>query len=124
MTTPKKPTGTGGNHGNYDYMKLLNDFKLVTDNFDWMVDAACRGRNDIDFFPEIGYNGKAPFAVAVCDTCKVKEDCVEFAIENRIEHGIWGGLSPQQRKRYRRTQKLDEGETRDRQSINLLRRLD
>jgi len=107
MITPQKPTGTGGNRGDYDYMKLLSDFKLINDDFDWVNDAACRGRSDIDFFPEVGYNGKAPIAVAVCNTCKVKKDCVEFAIENRIEHGIWGGLSPQQRKRYRRTQILN-----------------
>ena len=111
MTTPQKPTETGGNRGNYDYNKLLNEFKLVLEDVTWMADAACRSRSDIDFFPEIGYNGKAPLAIAVCDTCKVKEDCVEFAIENKIEHGIWGGLSPQQRRRYRRHQILNREDT-------------
>ena len=106
MTTPSNTTGTGGNRGDsdrrYDYMQLLSEFRLVLQNFSWMDDAACRGRRDVDFFPEIGYNGKAPKAVAVCKTCPVQKDCLEFAVENNIDHGIWGGMSPQQRKQYLR----------------------
>lgn len=96
-------TGTDGNRGGYDYMQLLSEFNLVLKDFTWMNNAACRGRTDIDFFPEDSYNTKAPKAVAICETCPVKQDCLEFAIENGIHYGIWGGLNYPQRKRYLRT---------------------
>jgi WhiB family redox-sensing transcriptional regulator len=103
MTTPKKPTATGGNRGNYDYQQLMSEFGLLMRQFDWMDDAACRGRTDVEFFPEVGYNGKAPKALALCNNCPVKDDCLDFALENNIEHGIWGGTNPRQRKQLRRT---------------------
>lgn len=39
-------------------------------------------------------------AKAVCATCPVRADCLDFgiyqAIENDIVEGIWGGLNPQE----------------------------
>lgn len=81
-------------------MQLLSEFALVLRDFRWMDNASCRGRNDIDFFPEEAFNTEAPKAVAVCQTCPVKEDCLEFAVENDVKYGIWGGMSYPQRKRY------------------------
>jgi len=84
-------------------MQLLSEFNLVLRNFDWMEDALCRGRKDLDFFPEEAYNTAAPKAVAVCNVCRVREDCLRFAVENDVKYGIWGGLNYPQRKRYLRT---------------------
>lgn len=36
-------------------------------------------------------------AVAVCRTCPVMAQCGEYAIRNRIEDGIWGGVSERER---------------------------
>ena len=83
-------------------MKLLADFDLVLKDFTWMDRAACRGRRDIDFFPEENYNQRSLPAVALCRNCPVKDECLEFAIENHIQYGIWGGLNYPQRKRYLR----------------------
>lgn len=102
MTTHNKRTATAGSRGNYDYMQLLSEFSLVMQTFDWMQDAACRGRKDVDFFPEIGYNGKAPQAVRLCHICPVREDCLDFAIVNDIDYGIWGGTNPRERRSLRR----------------------
>jgi len=99
---PSNTTGTDGSRGAYDYMQLLSEFRLVLRSFDWMDDALCRGRNDLDFFPEESYNAVAARAVAVCNVCPVREDCLEFAVENGIRYGIWGGLNHPQRKRYLR----------------------
>jgi WhiB family redox-sensing transcriptional regulator len=102
MTTHSNTTGTGGNRGNYDYMQLLSEFALVLKDFAWMDEAACRNMKDVNFFPEEAFNSEAPKAVAVCRRCPVREDCLEFAVENHIQYGIWGGLSYPQRKRYLR----------------------
>jgi WhiB family redox-sensing transcriptional regulator len=83
-------------------MQLLSEFNLVLRSFDWMDEALCRGRKDLDFIPEEAYNTVAPKAVAVCKVCPVREDCLEFAVENHIQYGIWGGMNYPQRKRYLR----------------------
>jgi len=102
MTTPKKPTETDGNPGDYDYVRLLSEFSLVLRKFDWMDEALCRGRSDVNFFPDETYNAMAVRAVAICKVCPVREDCLEFAVENGIRYGIWGGLNYPQRKRWQR----------------------
>jgi WhiB family redox-sensing transcriptional regulator len=42
-----------------------------------------------------------------CCDCPVRDECLEYAIVNKIQVGIWGGLSHNQRKpvakRYRLT---------------------
>lgn len=102
MTTPKKPTETAGNPGSYDYMRLLSEFDLVLRKFDWMDDAACRGIKNVNFFPDVHYNTEVHQAIAICRTCSVREDCAEFAIENQIEYGVWGGMTAAERKQWRR----------------------
>lgn len=67
---------------------------------DWMQRAACR-RTDPDlFFPERGDRAAAP-AKAVCAKCKVTTDCLMYAVENGIVHGVWGGRSEKERRRLR-----------------------
>jgi WhiB family redox-sensing transcriptional regulator len=35
----------------------------------------------------------------ICDSCPVGERCLEYALRNRIDHGVWGGTSERQRRR-------------------------
>jgi WhiB family redox-sensing transcriptional regulator len=37
-------------------------------------------------------------AKAICAQCSVKEPCLDFAIDIREPHGIWGGLNEMERK--------------------------
>ena len=68
---------------------------------EWQAEAACRGC-DADLFFPIGETGDALVAAsaarAVCATCPVTEECLAFALENNQEFGIWGGLTPLERK--------------------------
>jgi WhiB family redox-sensing transcriptional regulator len=62
----------------------------------WRERAACRG-TDLDvFFPERGET--AEHARQVCAECPVREPCLEYALSNRITHGIWGGLTERERR--------------------------
>jgi WhiB family redox-sensing transcriptional regulator len=63
---------------------------------DWRTLAACRGLNPDLFFPERGDSFTVRNARAVCATCPVAEQCLEFAIEVDETEGIWGGLSGRQ----------------------------
>lgn len=61
----------------------------------WKMKARCLDADPEIFFPPEGVNIR--MARAVCLTCPVQEECLEYAIKNRIEYGVWGGLSTSQR---------------------------
>ena len=67
------------------------------DEYAWMLHGKCRGVNPADFFPSDGLGVEA--AQQVCKTCPVRVECLEYALENRIEHGVWGGASERERRR-------------------------
>ena len=52
----------------------------------WRELAACRGTDLNLFFPERGES--AGPARRVCAACPVREPCLDYAITNRITHGI------------------------------------
>jgi len=62
----------------------------------WRELAACRGAGLELFFPERGES--AGPARQVCAACPVRQPCLDYAISNRITHGIWGGLTERERR--------------------------
>ncbi|MDZ4826713.1 MAG: WhiB family transcriptional regulator [Actinomycetota bacterium] len=71
---------------------------------DWQAEAACRDSDTSVFFPVSDKDADA--ARAICDTCPVAPDCLEWAIGTRQPDGIWGGLTAMERHRLvRRRQK-------------------
>jgi WhiB family transcriptional regulator, redox-sensing transcriptional regulator len=62
----------------------------------WRELAACRGTDLEVFFP--GRGESAGPARQVCATCPVSQPCLDYAITNRISHGIWGGLTGRERR--------------------------
>jgi WhiB family redox-sensing transcriptional regulator len=63
----------------------------------WMFHARCRGIDPAEFFPSDGTGVET--AQRVCATCPVTSECLEYALVNRIEHGVWGGASERERRR-------------------------
>ena len=59
----------------------------------WRGFAACR-RTGVDFFDE----DQAEAAVAVCAGCPVLEPCRELALLELVPEGVWGGLTPRDRR--------------------------
>ena len=70
----------------------------------WQMFANCLGADPDLFFPERGASTKE--AKAVCQGCVVREDCLEYALQNGEKFGIWGGLSERERRRIRRQRAL------------------
>jgi len=66
----------------------------------WMDTALCKGQLDI-FFDLDKADGSAE-AKAICKTCPHAQRCLEFAVENDIFYGVWGGVGPRTRRRARR----------------------
>jgi WhiB family transcriptional regulator, redox-sensing transcriptional regulator len=69
----------------------------VTHSVDWMNLAACRGARRDLFFPG-EFELADPAALIMCAICPVRNACLQYAIDNDVEFGIWGGLTEQQRR--------------------------
>ena len=67
---------------------------------EWMQHGACVGEDPDLFFPSEG--GPATKAKAICAVCPVRVECLTFAVSEPISFGIWGGLTPRERRRVRR----------------------
>lgn len=69
---------------------------------DWRDHAVCREEDPELFFP-VGNSAdayhQADAAKAVCARCPVMEQCGRWAIRNRVEHGVWGGMSENDRRK-------------------------
>jgi WhiB family redox-sensing transcriptional regulator len=71
---------------------------------DWMDTGNCREEPPAVFFPNDGVG--VELAKRICATCPVTETCLEYALENRIDHGVWGGTSERQRRRILKSRRL------------------
>ena len=71
---------------------------------DWQRLAACKGPYAELFFPPSTPERKddkvarEAAAKAICTECRVRRDCLEYAIEIQEPHGIWGGLNEVERR--------------------------
>jgi WhiB family redox-sensing transcriptional regulator len=63
---------------------------------EWMTDAACAQVGMDLFFPE---RNEGAAAKAVCSECPVRDACLEYAIANDEQYGVWGGMSTSARVR-------------------------
>ena len=73
---------------------------------DWRQRAACRDQDPELFFPvsEIGPGARqTDHAKAVCARCPVRTACLEYALDNGLDHGIFGGTTETERRTLRRT---------------------
>lgn len=70
----------------------------------WMLRARCRDYRPDDFFPSDGVG--VDQARAVCAQCPVQVQCLEYALEYRIDHGVWGGCSERERRRILRRRRV------------------
>ena len=64
-------------------------------NENWAGQAACRGKSDALFVKGAEQNR----AKLVCNGCTVRAECLSEALDNRIEWGVWGGMTERERRR-------------------------
>lgn len=66
----------------------------------WTQWASCKNpAYDADWWwPEkADLDERTKIAVAICRTCRVRDLCLDYAIQHRERYGIWGGSNPAQR---------------------------
>ena len=68
----------------------------------WKARAECRDKDPELFFPERDVAAKRE-AKAICAGCPVKEQCLQSALDHDDRFGIWGGLEPNEIRRWRTT---------------------
>lgn len=72
--------------------------KRFAEDEDWSGLARCRGMDPDVFF---GRNlAEARTAIRTCDRCEVRAQCLEYAVTEGIDIGVWGGLTERQRRAY------------------------
>lgn len=64
--------------------------------------AACQGYPVALWYVERGHHSQTDFARAVCARCQIREECLDYAVANHEQHGIWGGTSEKERRIIRR----------------------
>lgn len=69
-------------------------------NWEWMKGAICRDHEDVaaDWYADTN-TVQFRRAVAVCHTCPVESDCLEYALASDEPFGVWGGMGPRERTR-------------------------
>lgn len=75
----------------------LADVMAGVREMEWADRALCAEVDPELFFPEKGQ--PVISAKRVCMACEVRAECLEYAIDRGEQHGIWGGLSAEQRRR-------------------------
>lgn len=74
-------------------------------NTNWRALGACT-QEDPDLFFPIGSTGPALLQIeeakAACRRCPVVEICGTWALESGEKHGVWGGMSEEDRRRTKR----------------------
>jgi WhiB family redox-sensing transcriptional regulator len=72
---------------------------------EWWSRAACQSADPELFFP-ISQSGPASMQItrakAICARCAVRDDCLRYALAADPVHGVWGGLSEEERMLLRR----------------------
>jgi WhiB family redox-sensing transcriptional regulator len=64
-------------------------------NSDWTSAAACRGSDPDTLFVQGAAQNRAK---AVCLGCEVRTECLADALDNRVEFGVWGGMTERERR--------------------------
>ncbi len=62
---------------------------------DWAAKGACRTADPDMLFVQGAAQNRAK---SVCMSCSVRTECLADALDNRIEFGVWGGMTERERR--------------------------
>jgi WhiB family redox-sensing transcriptional regulator len=64
---------------------------------EWRDAALCQQADPEIFYPPTAEDAAA--AKRVCRNCTVQQECAEFALTRDDRYGVWGGLTPRERRK-------------------------
>jgi WhiB family redox-sensing transcriptional regulator len=62
---------------------------------DWTTRAGCKNADPDALFVQGAAQNRAK---ALCFGCPVRAECLADALDNRVEFGVWGGLTERERR--------------------------
>lgn len=62
---------------------------------EWAAQAACRSTDPDTLFVQGAAQNRAK---AICLGCQVRTECLADALDNRVEFGVWGGMTERERR--------------------------
>ena len=62
---------------------------------DWTARAACKDTDPDELFVQGAAQNRAKL---ICRGCVVRTECLADALDNRIEFGVWGGMTERERR--------------------------
>ena len=62
---------------------------------DWTSRAACKESDPDELFVQGAAQNRAKL---ICRGCTVRTECLADALDNRIEFGVWGGMTERERR--------------------------
>jgi WhiB family redox-sensing transcriptional regulator len=62
---------------------------------DWTMQAACRDSDPDELFVQ---GAAQNVAKRRCMGCPVRMECLSDALDNRVEFGVWGGMTERERR--------------------------
>jgi WhiB family redox-sensing transcriptional regulator len=80
---------------------MMEKFDFEYSGLGWAELRACKDEDPELFFPisEVGPGAwQVAQAKAVCARCPVRSDCLAYALDNGLDHGIFGGLTELERR--------------------------
>lgn len=75
----------------------MDQYMVDLDERPWAAYAACRTADPELFFA--GTDSASLEAVKICGSCAVQDQCLAWALDNRVRYGVWGGLTERERRR-------------------------
>jgi len=72
-----------------------NTRAVTSEDRAWVRNALCRNADPDELFVRGAAQRKA---ATICRNCPVKRECGADALDNKVEYGIWGGLTERQRR--------------------------
>ncbi len=77
----------------------VGSIEAVQQSRGWAAQGACVSEDPDDFFVSGAEQNRAKI---VCRDCPVRNLCLADALDNRIEFGVWGGMTERERRRLAR----------------------
>ena len=79
------------------FRNMLPFLKTAESDPSWRRLAACKSEGVKEFFG----SGPTKKTKSMCSICVVSGKCLQFALDNDISYGIWGGVDSKQRRAMR-----------------------
>lgn len=88
---------------------MANDYSKDTIDMTWAAKGACKSEDPNLFYSDyLSATGRLDqqTAISICRRCDVRPQCLEYALIYE-RHGVWGGMTENQRQAFRRAKNLE-----------------